>query len=562
MTRVALYARFSSENQRDASIDDQVRICRVRAEREGWQVVSVLSDYALSGASTLRPGYQQLLELIRRGGTDIVLAESLDRFSRDQEHIPGFFKQAQFAGVKIVTLTEGEISELHIGLKGTMGALYLKDLADKTRRGLEGRVRQGHSGGGICYGYRVVRGVMGRDGEPERGLREIDPGQAEVIRRIFTEFAAGKGPKSIAAGLNQDGIPGPRGGHWIAGAIRGQPTRSTGILRNRLYVGEMLWNQRRWLKDPSTGLRVARSNASSEVLIQQVPELRIIDDTLWLRVQARLQAQSAKLDAGEASTTPKRRFWEQRRPQHLLSGKIICGSCGKPFMSVGRDYLTCRVAEARGPCDNRARIRRQPVEAEVIQALETRLMEPELVATFVAEFAAEWNRLRAEASAGLVGRRRELEAVDRKLDGLIDAIADGLRTPGLQGRLDELEQRKQNLRSEIAAAEAGPELPRLHGNLAEVYRAKVARLREAFLADGGTETLEAARALIDRVEVHPPAEPGVKPRLELLGELSMMLRLASGAQQKGPELNGLGPDVMSSIKGDAGTGFEPVTFRL
>jgi site-specific DNA recombinase len=126
-------------------------------------------------------------------------------------------------------------------------------------------------------------------------------------------------------------------------------------------------------------------------------------------------------------------------------------------------------------------------------------MEPELVATFVAEFAAEWNRLRAEASAGLIGRRRELEAVERKLDGLIDAIADGLRTPGLQGRLDELEQRRVYLRSEIAAAEAGPELPRLHGNLAEVYRAKVARLsKSAFRratpargdcarADAGTE---------------------------------------------------------------------------
>ena len=77
---------------------------------------------------------------------------------------------------------------------------------------------------------------------------------------------------------------------------------------------------------------------------------------------------------------------------------------------------------------------------------------------------------------------------------LLDEIADGLRKPGLLCRLDELEQRKQDLRSEIMAAEAGPELPRLHGNLAEVYRAKVARLREAFLADGGTETLEAARA--------------------------------------------------------------------
>jgi len=85
----------------------------------------------------------------------------------------------------VVTLAEGEISELQVGLKGTMGALYLKELADKTRRGLEGRVREGRSGGGLCYGYRVVRGPAGRDGEPERGLREIEPAQAEVVRQIF-----------------------------------------------------------------------------------------------------------------------------------------------------------------------------------------------------------------------------------------------------------------------------------------------------------------------------------------------------------------------------------------
>jgi DNA invertase Pin-like site-specific DNA recombinase len=146
--RVAIYARFSSENQRDASIEDQIRICRVRAEREGWVIAETFADYAISGSTTLRPGYQALMSAMRTGQIDLVLSESLDRLSRDQEHVAGFHKAAQFAGVRILTLSEGEISELHVGLKGTMGALYLKDLADKTRRGLEGRVRQGRSGGG------------------------------------------------------------------------------------------------------------------------------------------------------------------------------------------------------------------------------------------------------------------------------------------------------------------------------------------------------------------------------------------------------------------------------
>src|SRR5512132_1540661 len=108
----------------------------------------------VSGASRLRPGYQKLLEDARAGTFDIVVAEALDRLSRDQEDTAALYKQLGFAGVRLVTLAEGEISELHVGLKGTMNALFLKDLAMKTRRGLEGRVRLGRSGGGLCYGYK------------------------------------------------------------------------------------------------------------------------------------------------------------------------------------------------------------------------------------------------------------------------------------------------------------------------------------------------------------------------------------------------------------------------
>src|SRR5277367_2435373 len=128
--------------QRDASIEDQVRLCRQRIEREGWQYLQAYTDRAQSGASALRPAYQQLLEDAHRGEFEIVIAEALDRLSRDQEDVAGLFKRLCFAGVRLVTLAEGEISELHVGLKGTMNALFLKDLADKTRRGLEGRVRE------------------------------------------------------------------------------------------------------------------------------------------------------------------------------------------------------------------------------------------------------------------------------------------------------------------------------------------------------------------------------------------------------------------------------------
>src|ERR687886_2756410 len=147
--RTVIYARYSSELQRDASIEDQIRLCRARIEREaGWTYLTAYTDHAVSGSIRLRPGYQKLLQDARAGEFDIVVAEALDRLSRDQEDVAALYKHLAFAGVKLVTVAEGEISELHVGLKGTMNALFLKDLAQKVRRGQEGRVCQGRAGGG------------------------------------------------------------------------------------------------------------------------------------------------------------------------------------------------------------------------------------------------------------------------------------------------------------------------------------------------------------------------------------------------------------------------------
>ena len=181
--------------------------------------------------------------------SNVVVAESLDRLSRDQEHVAGLYKQLSFHNVLLVTIGEGEISELHVGLKGAMGTLYLKDLAQKTRRGLEGRVRQGRSAGGLSYGYRVVR-TIGPDGAPTTGEREIDPNEADVVHRIFTYFAAGKSPRAIAKDLNDSGVAGPRGAPWGASTIYGNWRRGTGILNNELYVGQLVWNRQQFVKDP------------------------------------------------------------------------------------------------------------------------------------------------------------------------------------------------------------------------------------------------------------------------------------------------------------------------
>ncbi|MET3793659.1 recombinase family protein [Aquamicrobium terrae] len=107
-------------------------------------------DAAISGASTiLWPGIQRLMRDAQHGEFNILLAEALDRISRDKADVATLYKHLKFAGITIVTLVEGEISELRVGLKGTMNALFLKDLAIKTHRGLRGRMEKGKAGAGV-----------------------------------------------------------------------------------------------------------------------------------------------------------------------------------------------------------------------------------------------------------------------------------------------------------------------------------------------------------------------------------------------------------------------------
>jgi site-specific DNA recombinase len=163
-----------------------------------------------------------------------------------------------------------------------------------------------------------------------------------------------------------------------------------------------------------------------------------------------------------------------------------------------------------------------------------------------------FNRQRRDAELLLGEKHRELEKTRHKLDGLIEAIAEGFRAPGLQVKLDELEQHKLKLESEIESAPAAA--PRLHRNLAEIYRKKVGGLQDA-LSDPETrsEAIEILRGLIERVAISA-AEDGFT--VELVGEIANMVRLSSGPEGRKVGL------YRSSVKVVAGVGFEPTTFRL
>ena len=545
--RAAVYARYSTEMQSEASIEDQARLCDRLIAQNGWQVGQLYSDMGVSGATHLRPGYQQLVHDARNGGFDVVVSEGLDRLSRDQEHIAAFFKQMCFLGIPVYTVAEGLISQLHIGLKGTMSSLFLKDLAQKTHRGLEGRIRKGMSAGGITYGYDIHRAFKD-DGTLTTGERSINGAEAAIVNRIFEAFADGKSPRAIAGQLNQDLIAGPRQ-TWGASTIYGNWRRGTGIVNNELYIGKLIWNRQRFVKDPMTGKRQARMNPASDWIVEDVPALRLIDQDLWDRVKARqglIRKDIAEIDGPR----PER----ARRPKYLFSGLISCGCCSGGYTLVGQIHYGCANTRNKGTCDNRLTIRRDVLEDTVLDGLRSKLLHPDLIAEFIETYQKEYNILMRDEVASRRAQETELKVIKRQIDQIITAITDGMYHPSMKAKMTDLETRKTYLSD--ALAEHVDQPLRLHPGLADVYRRKVADLRRA-LNDEGTkaEAVEVLRGLISEIRLAP--QHG-KLQIELVGALASIMALGDAGQTKA-HASGVGVRQVTMV---AGTGFEPVTFRL
>jgi site-specific DNA recombinase len=526
--RVALYARYSSDNQRDASIDDQLRQCRERAAREGWTVVESYSDRAISGASLIRSGIQSLLADAQAGRFDIVLSEALDRISRDQEDVAGVFKRLRFAGVTIFTLSEGEINELHVGLKGTMNALFLKDLAIKTHRGIRGRIEAGKIGGGNAYGYRVVKTLDAR-GEPIRGERAIIEEQAEIVRRIFREYVAGKGPQRIAADLNRDGIPSPTGKRWNDTTIRGNRIISSGILNCELYVGVIRWNRQRKLKNPDTGHFAYRLNPESEWIRSEAPELRIVPQELWDAAKAQQDELTARYkNRVEASREGTKRSLARNgalnathRPRTLLSGLLFCGCCGGSYARRGQDRYACTNHVLGNGCDNARTIAREALEARVLTGLRERMMTPDMAAEAMRAYTQETNRLNRERRNTADATRRELAETAKAIAEIVRVIEQGGWHRALSDRLTELEARQDSLSARMA--DAPHDVPDMHPGIAETYRRRIERLTAALdHPDDAAEAAEAIREIIDRIVITPGPTRG-DLSVTLQGELGTIL---------------------------------------
>jgi hypothetical protein len=249
-----------------------------------------------------------------------------------------------------------------------------------------------------------------------------------------------------------------------------QRERGTGVLNNELYIGKLVWNRLRYIKDPTTGKRRSRLNGEKDWIIKDVPELRIISQELWEMAKTR----QGEMTRNTRPDIQRRGFWQLQRPRHLMSGLMKCGACGASYTKYGLHRFGCSAARDRATCTNNLTIHGGEVEAAILGGLKERLMEPALFEEFVREFTAEVNRQRSALASEKKTLQADFERVTRQIDKLVDAIIGGADALAVNAKLKVLEAQKAALEDKLAATPDAE--PLLHPALATIYRDMVEKL--------------------------------------------------------------------------------------
>ncbi len=443
---------------------------------------------------------------------------------------------------------------MHVGMLGTMSEMFLKDLKEKTKRGMLGNINAGKVPSGLAFGYDVAK-----EGDNVQGNRKINKVEAAVVVRIFEEYANGKSPRQIAKDLNADGIPGPKGRKWKDTTIRGQIYRGTGILNQFLYIGINCWNMCSYVKDPRTGKRVARPNPEELWETSEVPELRIISDDLWNKVKARQKSVFKKMERDENGNALNR----VHRKRFLLSGLLKCSECGGNYSVISKDRYGCsNHKRGSSSCTNSITIKRQVLESRILSALKHNLIKPELVKAFVAEYTKAMKEKFAKANESQDLLQAQLKQIDSKIEGIMRAIEDGLYSPSMKARLEGLEEDKAKLQTELDLAEQNAPVYSLHPNIEELYARQVQRLEEALNSECvSTQAIELIQSMLDKIVLTPDETADNNLAIDLYGDLAQILSVchaAEGQKDQLPDPIGTG----SQITVVAGARFELTTFRL
>jgi site-specific DNA recombinase len=545
--RAAIYARFSTEGQSKASIPDQFRVCERIAEAHGFEVVARFSDAAISGGTAERPDYQKMLRAARRREFGVIIAEDSTRLWRSMSEQSPRLAELSDLGIHMVCHdfdTRSESAGILGAVQGAMGEQYRKEIGRRTRRGLEGLARAQKPTGGRSYGYISAA-------ESPTKARAIDPEQAAIVREIFTRYADGTSARTIAADLNQRGVPSPgsmwnrtrrRTDAWMSSAIAGDWRKGTGILNNPLYSGVVIWNKVKWVRSAADSRKRKQvPNARSEWIEHQDETLRIVSQDLWARVRARQLAQSERLGDRVREGLQRRERAEGRPPGYLLSGFLRCGICGRSFVMVNRTRYGCASRVGGKACANRLTVPRTLAESRVLETIKRDLLDPEVIAEMEARVRQALKNRRKRQSGG--GVEAEITRLRKEVANLTDAIASGLlrSSPALAQRLNAAESQLERL--DVAKRVSVP--TQLEARLGDRCRAMVQRLEETLGRD-----LERSRAALREV---------VGDVVTLAPDESGRFLWAHYGQAGAEQLRAVANESKTLV---AGAGFEPATFGL
>jgi DNA invertase Pin-like site-specific DNA recombinase len=460
--RAACYARFSSDLQRATSIDDQIVVARRYAAAQGWDVLDahVYTDAALSGSSLDRPGIQAVLAAAstRPRPFDILLVDDSSRVARDLADAVRFMQQLKFAGVRVLYLSQGidsasEQAETLVAVHGMVDGLYLREMASKIKRGLAGQLDRGFSTGSATFGYRTLQ-VTHSNGQAHRGRVqplgfrvEVVPDEAATIVQIFELYASGLGVTAIVHHLNRARVPGPRGVRWKHGAV-------TRLLQNEKLLGRLIWGQRRFERRPGTRQKVARVVPRDQWRVLDRPDLRIISEALWSRVQARRAEVRAILP--RTAPTLMRGRHAALFSKNLFSGFLRCGLCGGAVTAVNSGHGTprygCSSSWRNGvsTCDNRLTIRAKIADAQLLEGMKRELLAPATVTYIADAIASQVNRVLSEQPRLLREATRARDDVRERLKRLVTAIESGVPASSVSTAIHDREADLARLEATVA----------------------------------------------------------------------------------------------------------------
>ena len=416
--KAVIYARYSSDNQREESIDGQIRECTAYANYNDLEIVGTYIDRAYSARTDNRPDFQRMIKDSYRKQFDVVLVWKLDRFARDRFDSAYYKRILKKNGVRVIsakeTISQGAEGILLESMLEGYAEYYSAELAEKTKRGMkENALKCKVNGVVIPLGYV----------EDSEHRFAIDEAYEPIVREVFTLYLDGKGYKEIAQFLAEKGIK-QKNGKPIT------PNVVYTMLRNRKYIGEYKFGD--------------------TVIADGVP--RIVSDDLFFAVQNRI-AQNKKAPARQKAID-----------EYLLTTKLFCGKCGA--MMVGESghsmtgrvyhYYRCVHTKKVKTCDKKP-VRKELIEDLVVQESMRILNNRELVE----QLADRLYEMQGEESSYLLSLRNRLADTKKLLANVMRAIEQGIITETTKARLTELEEEQKKIEGEIGTEELRhPRMPR------------------------------------------------------------------------------------------------------